>query len=295
MPVRTRTPTIMPRLHLHLAPDLAPPRDTDPYPHFRDDAGHLVQDVVPHAGKPSSSATIYRHHDTCWRVVLGPADRERRNYHTLQGLCRRHPALRRRWMVFDTVVHDTPFILKGPFCTPAPLTWTHVRDALVTLHRHGWAHNDVKPSNCLVHQGRTLLADFGTMTRPGAHVLSTPLYMSPTTSRTWRQLAPDAQHASYLEPLYGTAVRRAAARCAVPRDTLWTYVKTFERDVYAYARSRQEDWTMDKTDEMMMALATGTVATMTGAALDDHVYDLLCAWVQESPSTTSAPSCPTTP
>ncbi len=66
---------------------------------------------------------------------------------------------------------------------------TEVADALDYAHRHDVIHRDIKPENILVHDGRSMVADFGIalavsaaaggrMTETGLS-LGTPHYMSP--------------------------------------------------------------------------------------------------------------------
>ena len=267
-PPRRRCLTIDPPRHT------PPPSFVDPSPFFCDTQGNPVA-VETHVGRPSSAATIYRCGNTCWRVVQGK--HEHHNYALLHDLCRKDPSLRKYLMIFDEIVATTPFILKGPYCPPAPLTWSHVREALVKLHSLGWSHNDVKPSNCLVKDGRTLLSDFGTLSRPGDDVVSTPLFLSPTANPSWRRLSALKKN-KYFQTMYGDVIRKVG-------EEMWVYVKTFERDIYAYVRSRQEDWNGDMMKDMLFAVMSNDadmLRAMKGKEFDRHVYEVVRTYVGQA-------------
>ncbi|MBN2022953.1 MAG: serine/threonine protein kinase [Pirellulales bacterium] len=70
----------------------------------------------------------------------------------------------------------------GPLPPDVCLRWTRqLLEGLAGLHAAGMAHRDVKPSNCLLVDGRLKLADFGLLTRaePLVSRLGTQAYMPP--------------------------------------------------------------------------------------------------------------------
>ena len=105
--------------------------------------------------------------------------------------------------IYDCTVggDGTPFLvmelvdgsLRGWLKRGLPLGWpvatelvAQVARGLGTLHRNGFVHGDVKPSNILIDRirERILLGDFGlTGTLAAAHLQGTPAYMSPEAIR----------------------------------------------------------------------------------------------------------------
>ena len=59
-------------------------------------------------------------------------------------------------------------IERGPLAPPTRPGWgQQLASVLNYLHRNGWLHLDVKPSNIIVQAGRAILIDLSLATRPG--------------------------------------------------------------------------------------------------------------------------------
>jgi hypothetical protein len=94
-----------------------------------------------------------------------------------------------------------------------------VADALATVHRRGFVHRDVKPSNLLLREGRperVVLLDFGIARGLGRgeatrtdELLGTPQYLSPEQARGERQLGPSVDIFALGCVLYECLVGRA--------------------------------------------------------------------------------------
>jgi len=89
---------------------------------------------------------------------------------------------------------------------------TEVADALDYAHRHGVIHRDIKPENILLHDGRSMVADFGIalavsaaaggrMTETGLS-LGTPHYMSPEQATADKDLTNRSDIYSLASVLY---------------------------------------------------------------------------------------------
>jgi hypothetical protein len=94
-----------------------------------------------------------------------------------------------------------------------------VADALATVHRRGFVHRDVKPSNLLLREGRperVVLLDFGIARGLGRgeatrtdELLGTPQYLSPEQARGERLLSPSVDIFALGCVLYECLVGRA--------------------------------------------------------------------------------------
>jgi non-specific serine/threonine protein kinase len=119
--------------------------------------------------------------------------------------------------------------------------------ALDYAHRHGVVHRDIKPENILLHQGVTLVADFGialvAQSADGARLtqtglgLGTPEYMSPEQSTGERELDARCDVYSLACVLYELLVGEPPYTGSTARAVL---VKSLSEPVPSPRRFRQE-------------------------------------------------------